>query len=113
MKLEPPDYIDSRAAEEFNKVCELLGERVQPTDIYVIAEFAQAISDVKELMEIISIEGKTILNIESGATKMNPNVSLLMSRRQALSALTKELGLTPKSRKEKITPKKEKLKDLI
>lgn len=111
--LTPPDYIDDRAKEEFTIVCGLLGERVQPTDIYVIAEFAQAVSDIKDLMEIILIEGKTVHNVENGATKMNPNVALLMNRRQAFYGLVKELGLTPKARKEKPVKGGSRLKDLI
>lgn len=101
MTLEPPDYIDDRAKQEFVKLAGQLASSLRETDVYVLADFCQALSDIIDLMAIIKVEGKTILNMESGATKMNPNVSLLLARRQAFSALRKDLGLTPASRKEK------------
>lgn len=98
MTLKPPDYIDERAVTEFNKVVDLMGARAQPSDVYVIAEFAQCISDIVKLLEVVAVEGSKVSS-DVGAQKLNPNLVLLMNTRLRLSALTKDLGLTPKQRK--------------
>lgn len=113
MKLEPPDYIDERAKQEFASVVSHMGNKVQASDVYVIAEFAQSISDVISLQEIIALEGNTVTS-DAGARKMNPNYAILMARRQNLMALMKSLGLTPAARGSK-GPSKEanRMRDLL
>lgn len=113
MTIEPPDYIDDRAREEFARVVKLLGPRAQESDVYIIAEFAQAMSDIVTLQELVAIEGNVIVNPDSGLQKPNPNATILIQRRAALGRLMRELNLTPKSRKEKPAKSDKRLKDLL
>lgn len=101
--LQPPEWIDDRAKEEFNILAEQMKDVLRPTDIYILADFCQCVSDIITLMEVLRVEGNTITHPESGAIKMNPNASLLLSRRQAMAQLRKDLGLTPAQRKERPT----------
>jgi P27 family predicted phage terminase small subunit len=112
--LEPPDYIDDLAKEKFRELVAMIHERLQPTDIYLVAEFCQGLADIVTLMDAIRLEGD-VITTETGARKMNPNTMLLLSRRQSVSSMRQELGLSPKARKEKAprADTKKSLKDLI
>lgn len=92
MKLEAPDWISEEAQGEFARVVDALGDAIKPQHLSLLADYAQCYADIKELTIRVREEGTTILNLESGVLKQNPNASLLQSKLQLMRQLRCSLG---------------------
>lgn len=102
-KLETPDWLDDRAVEVFEALVEEIGEQLISTDTSILADFAQAQSDIESLTEQIRFEGESLFS-DKGNAYVNPRCNLLMARRKDLERYRRDLGLTPKSRGVNIKP---------
>lgn len=97
MKIETPDWLDDRAKVYFEQIIADLGKHAIPTDWSLVADYAQAQSDVVSLTDQVRFEGD-VLYSDKGNAYTSPRSTVLMARRKDLERLRRDLGFTPRSR---------------
>lgn len=95
----PPKWISNDAKKEFMRISGLLADTLSELDYSLVCDYCQATSDVKKLTQQIRDSGTILINEETGASKVHPDVVLITSKYALLAKLRTDLCLTPKSRR--------------
>lgn len=103
----PPDWLDDRAKEIYAETVVLLGKQGMVSDRFVVADYAQACSDVERFTIEVRLLGETLTSAHTGAPYQSPTVTMLMNRRKDVFRLRDDLGMTPKARKSGVKSTKE------
>ena len=94
-----PEWISEDARQEFYRISRLLAGTLSELDYSLVCDYCQATSDVKKLTQNIRDSGTILINEETGASKVHPDVVLITSKYTLLAKLRTDLCLTPKSRR--------------
>jgi P27 family predicted phage terminase small subunit len=104
-KLEPPGHLTPAEAQEFRRLVAAPGADYRESELRPLERYCQLIMSARRLHEIVEIEGEILHNAERGTFYSNPNFAILQNRENRLMQLEIQLGLTVKSRRDKVAPK--------
>lgn len=106
LNLEPPNWLDEDAKMHFTEMLRLMDSAAMEIDLSIIADYAQAQSDVERLTAETRFEGE-VVTTEKGGFYISPKVTMLMARRKDLMMLRTQLKITPQARQQVLQkPKK-------
>lgn len=96
---DPPGHLTESAKAIWHEMRDVVHETVglSALDENALADYCQAVADVRELRSIISREG-WFFETSTGQIKKHPAVDALNQRQIVVSKLARELGLTPYAR---------------
>lgn len=110
--IEPPEWLDEIAKQEFERLVDLLKEvrLITEADIHLLATYCDAYSDYLKCTQLIQEEGLMVEYTNKAAETNKVPHPLLTKKKQLfeqMKAVASEFGLSPSARAKLAMPKKE------
>ncbi len=106
---EPPEWLDSKAKEEYKRIYPLISELPSAAlDLACVSAYCQAYSDYINATIRMS-EGDAVIETPNG-TKLNQNHAIKRDALSQINSLAPKIGLTIDSRMKIFTPKEKEKK---